>query len=86
MTTQLELSALKRAWIDESVFRFHSFSLNRFTVDDLRQLLKEAPKANWYGCLIASLRCSGKIKEVGRVRSNRAERNGAKISLWETTR
>ena len=82
---QLELSELKRAWIDDALDKVNAraFSIGNFTADDLRQYIGEPPHPNWTGCFIASLRCSGRIREVGRVRSNRPERNGAKIGLYE---
>lgn len=83
---QLELAELKRAWIDQAVIDFNSAysSGERFTAENIHAMTTKAPHPNFYGCLIARLRRTGKIKEVGRVRSNRVERNGAKQSLWET--
>jgi hypothetical protein len=83
---QLELSALKRTWIDESAAVLDSKLLRRgvqMTAETIRQYVTEPPHPNWIGCLTAALRCKGRIKEVGRVKSNRPERNGAKITLWE---
>ena len=84
---QLELSEIKRAWIDDAVDWFlnrRPRDIHQFTVEMLHGYLPPPPHPNWYGCTMAALRDSGKIREVGRVRSNRPERNGAKISLWET--
>ena len=85
MIDQLELSELKRDWIDESALHFECFMERdqKFSADDLHRWLDAPPHDGWWGCLMSKLRCSGKIREVGRVRSTRPERNGAKISLWE---
>ena len=85
MTNQLELSEMKRAWIDTSIDRFFAMGFRQFSADDLHKILDAPPHDNWFGCMMASLRCRGKIREVGRVKSTRPERNGAKITLWETT-
>ena len=83
---QLELSEIKRVWIDDAHARFMArlFSIGTFSADDLRHYVEPPPEPNWIGCLMARLRNEGRIREVGRVRSNRPERNGAKISLWQT--
>ena len=85
MTTQLELSELKRVWIDDAAnaIIFCRIPGVRFSVETLHKHLDEPPHPNWWGCLVAKLRCSGKIKEVGRIKSTRPERNGAKIGLYE---
>ncbi len=80
---QLELSELKRAWIDDSFQKFNARDIGQFSVEELRLFLSEPPHENWWGCLVAKLRCTGKIKEIGRVKSTRTERNGAKITLWK---
>ena len=81
----LKLDELKRAWIDdaESKFNARAFSLGTFTTDDLRHYIDEPPTPNWIGCLAARLRNCGRIREIGRVKSTRPERNGAKVSLWQ---
>jgi hypothetical protein len=83
---QLELDTLKRDWIDDCLERFelHAPRLGSFSTEDLHRLLPVAPHPNWWGCLVAKLRCSGRIREIGRVKSTRPERNGAKITLWQT--
>ena len=88
MTVQLELTDLRRAWIDEAAAwlsnRFDQ--LGNFTADDLHKILPApAPHPNWYGCLVAKLRCSGAIMEVGRRKSARIEANGRKIAVWAKT-
>lgn len=82
---QLELAELKRAWIDEAEATFDRIkgTLGRFTADRLHAVLTAPPHENWIGCLVARLRNTGKIRECGRVKSTRPERNGAKISVWE---
>ena len=85
MTVQLELAQLKRAWIDNALKAFDSraFCIGTFTADDLRAYIGEPPHPNWTGCFVAALRSRGRIKEVGRVKSTRPKRNGAKIGLYE---
>ena len=85
MTTQLELAGLKRVWIDDAVISFARFYPgHRFTADELHSTLPTPDHDGWWGCLVAKLRCNGRIREIGRVKSTRPERNGAKITLWET--
>jgi len=86
MTHQLELADLKRDWIDGAADLLSRTLLargNQITAETIRKYVVAPPHENWFGCLVAKLRCTGKIKEVGRVKSSRPERNGAKITLWE---
>jgi hypothetical protein len=85
MTHQLELSEMKRAWIDEALTAFNAraFSIGTFCADELHQYLPPPDHDGWWGCFVAKLRCAGRIKEVGRVKSTRPERNGAKVTLWQ---
>ena len=85
--TILDLSELKRAWIDDALVAFNAraFSIGTFCADDLHQYLPAPPHKNYFGSLVAKLRRAGRIKEVGRVKSTRPERNGAKVTLWQTT-
>lgn len=86
MSQQLELCELKRAWIDDAADLLSRTLLargNQITAETMRKYVIAPPHDNWFGCLVAKLRCTGKIKEIGRVKSNRPERNGAKITLWE---
>jgi hypothetical protein len=83
---QLDLSELKRVWIDDAAKTLDHTLLargNEITVEDVRRLVLEPPHTNWYGCLMARLKNSSRIREIGRVRSSRPEANGRKISLWE---
>lgn len=87
MQTELCLNEIKRAWIDDAINLLEHTLLargNQVTAEDMRLRVTPPPHPNWIGCMVAKLRCSGRIKEVGRVKSNRPERNGAKITLWET--
>jgi len=86
MTTQLELADLKRAWIDDAAdYIVRHFPAGReLTAETIHKIYRPAPHPNWYGCLLAKLRCMGRVKEVGRVKSLRPERNGAKVTLWQT--
>lgn len=83
--TQLELSELKRAWIDDVAEKIAALNGLKFSSDDIHKYAAQPDHPNWFGCLIAKLRCTGKIREIGRVKSARPERNGAKISLWIVT-
>lgn len=83
MTTQLELSEIKRRWIDDAAKQIRILPGLKFSADDLHKYLPAAPHDGYWGCLIAKLRCAGNILEIGRVRSSRPERNGAKIGLYE---
>ena len=86
LPTRLELATLKRQWIEDAIAFFdrNKHGINSpFSADEFRPCFPPPPKSNWQGCLFAALRCTGRIKEAGRVRSIRPERNGAKITLWE---
>jgi hypothetical protein len=88
MTTQplLQLDELKRKWIDDAFY----FVTRQFpagceiTSETIRCVLSNPPHKNWHGCLIAKLLKAGRIREIGRVKSSRPERNGAKITIWQT--
>jgi hypothetical protein len=87
MTTQplLQLDELKRNWIDDAIAKFNAVKWRgAFTADDLHRYLPPPTHDGWWGCLVAKLRKAGRIREIGRVKSSRPERNGAKITLWQT--
>ena len=84
MNVQLELSEMRRDWIDLYAPTVVALlpALGDFTADDLRGKIPDPPHPNWFGSLIARLRKLKLVVEVGRVRSTRSKRNGAKISAW----
>ena len=84
---QLELSELKRCWIDEAALRFkvHAPRLGQFTNEDLHRLFPAPEHPNWWGVLFAQLRNKGLIRRVSARSSNRPEANGRLISVWEVT-
>jgi hypothetical protein len=83
-TIQLELSAIKRDWIQSAapeVLRYAG-TVAEFTTDDLRGVVPEPECRNWWGCVLAALKNEGRIVETGRRPSKRPEANGRKISAW----
>ena len=86
MTTQLELTAIKRAWIDEAAAKFNSLPLPAtFTNDDLHSLLPVPAHPNWFGVLLASLKAQGRVRCEGYRASARKERNGGVLRIWAKT-
>jgi hypothetical protein len=87
MSVQLELKAIKRAWLDDAASQFAliGHKLGRFTTDSLHPLLPKPDHSAWYGVLMAQLSNKGLVREVGRVASKRPEANGRKIAEWEAT-
>lgn len=81
---QLELTTIKRQWIDDAVASFPSLKLPPvFCADDLHKHLPEPTEANWLGCFFAVLRNSKRIRRVGYKVSERPSRNGAEVKTWE---
>lgn len=85
MTTQLELKAVKRDWIDESIcfLRFVLPQMRTFSSDDLHDILNPPQHQNWFGVLLAAMKNKGMIRRVNAVASKRPEANGRLISVWE---
>lgn len=84
MTHQLELSALKLDWCDRMASRVLATMRGReFSADDLHAILDKPEHDNWFGVLMAKLRCSGKIEGIGYKTSNRPERNRATVRVWK---
>lgn len=84
MTTQLELSTLRRTWIEEVKENFWKLGgRKQISSDDIHEFFGAPPHPNHYGSLFAQLQNAGMVREIGRVKSKRVERNCAKISLWE---
>jgi len=89
---QLELSDLKRDWIEEAALLVKGLAErgqlpDLFSSDDLHVLLPNKPKdGNWWGCLMAKLRNEGKIIRTGSKPSTRESRNGAWIGAYRWRR
>lgn len=84
MTHQLELTDLKIAWCTRMAERVIETMRGReFTSDDLHPLLEKPAHDNWFGVLMAKLRCTGRIERVGYRNSTRPERNRAAVSVWK---
>lgn len=82
---QLELPGTRREWIDDAAPRLVMMlpTLGRFTSDDIHRLLPPPAHANWFGILVATLKNRGLVRKVGYKPSERKERNGGVISVWE---
>lgn len=90
MTTQLELTTLKRDWIDDNAPAVRQWIAltngNEFTSDDIRHdLLLQPSQPNWMGCLMAGIEASGLIVGTGWTRSKRPSRNGGTVKVWRKT-
>jgi hypothetical protein len=79
-----QLFLMDRQWVTRQVpIVIKAMASRDFTSDDLRGVVTEQPEQpNLFGVLMAHLRCSGSIVEVGRQRSKRPEANGRKITSW----
>jgi len=83
-TFQLELTTLTRPWIEDVKANFWKLAnRGQISADDVHEVFGEPPHNSQFGGLFAKLKQAGMIREVGRVRSKRPERNGAKVSLWK---
>lgn len=85
MTIQLELSSLKRDWIDRNISRVLDAArgLPSFEAYDLRDAYTNPPAcSNWVGIMFARLRKSRLIQEVGFAPSKNKASNGARVILW----
>ena len=82
---QLELTTIKRQWIDDaaSQFALMAHKLGAFTFDELHNLLPQPEHKNHWGCLAAFLRNKGFIRRINAVPSKRPEANGRLISVWQ---
>lgn len=87
MTHQLELTDIKRAWIDDCAPRLALIlpQLGEFTSDDLHRILPSPEHPNWYGVLLAKLKCAGLVECVGYRPSARKERNGGVLRVWRAS-
>jgi hypothetical protein len=81
MTTQLDL--LQRDWCERmSAVVMDKMRGRQFTADDLHALVESPAHDNWYGVLMAQLRCKGLIERTGYQPSTRPERNGGVVRVW----
>jgi hypothetical protein len=84
VTQQLELTALKRDWIESAIPTVKMFfSGHEFTADDLHPVLDKPEQPNWFGVLIAAMKRRGLIVETGYIVSARPERNKSRILRWK---
>lgn len=85
---KLDLSRVKRGWIDAAVpvVRTYALTHGSFTMDDVRPLLPEPEHGNWYGCLAARLKNEGVLERDGYQPSTRPETNGRVIARWRAKR
>jgi hypothetical protein len=83
---QLELTTLRRDWIEES-FPLVVQALQdkrTFTSDDLYNWNLGKPECvNWYGALMAKLSKSKIIRKIGYQTSTRKQANGRVVAVWE---
>lgn len=81
---QLELTTLKRSWIEESKPVVIAFALKTvtFTADDLHKILPAPAQVNWFGVLLAKLKTEGYVMRLGYQTSKRREANGRVVSVW----
>lgn len=83
MTTQLELTSLQNEWCDRmATVVLNAMKGREFTADDLHSIVEPPAHDNWFGVLMAKLRCTGKIESVGAKASERPERNGGLVRVW----
>lgn len=82
---QLELTTIKRQWIDDAASQFALIKsrLGQFDFDEMHKLLPEPEQPCWWGIFSAQLAKAGIIRRVGARASKRPEANGRLISVWE---
>jgi hypothetical protein len=87
MTHQLELSTIKRAWLDDATMRFKTLCLpETWTSDELHKMLPMPDSVAWWGILLAKLKNCGVVECVGYRPSARKERNGGVVRVWALKR
>lgn len=91
MNNHLELATLKRRWIEDAAARFSwwcaSGSLAEpFSSDKFYEWFGTPSEPNWMGALTAKLKKRGMIRQIGRAKSERKSRNGAKVNVWEAAK
>ncbi len=86
MTHQLELTQLKRSWIEDAllvIVRASSAMLPEvFSTDDIHAILPEPAHPNWYGVLLAKLKNIGVVERFGDRPSKRPQANGRRVAVW----
>lgn len=84
MTTQLELSSLKRDWIEENIAPAMALArtMPTFSTDQLHPVLTSPQHQNWYGVLMSCLKRRGLIQRVGYAPSTRPASNSRVIAVW----
>lgn len=85
ISNQLELTSIKRDWIDESIPKVLHFcrGLKSFESADLHDMLGEPMHPNWFGILFARLRKAGLIEHVGFGPSKNKASNGSAVYFWK---
>lgn len=79
-----QLNLLWRDWIEENTpCVLSTMAGKQFTSDDLHKTLGAPPQQNWWGVLLARLKNKGLVRRVGYKPSERTERNGGVIAVWE---
>ena len=84
MTLQLELTTIRRQWIDEAipVVLDYGRTVPEFGSDDLHNILPVPQHPNYFGVLFSQLKARNLITEAGfRMSKNRAA-NGRKLQTW----
>lgn len=83
-TTQLELSTVRRSWIESAKpVVLERMRGRTFCADDLHEILPEPECCHWFGILTAALSSSKAIRRVGSKPSERAEANGRWVGIYQ---
>ena len=86
MIHQLELTDLRRDWVEDAVaviLRASTATLpDLFTADDLHGILQPPSNKNWFGIALAKLSNTGKVEKAGYQPSKRPEANGRIVAVW----
>ena len=81
-----QLSLLDRDWATIHAPEVVSCMRGRtFTADDLHAILPEPQERNWYGVLLARMKCLGMVERVGYTPSLRPQANGRVVGLWRVS-
>lgn len=78
-----QLSLFQREWIQSAVpIVVQAMHGRDFSADDLHVILEKPENDNWFGVLIAKMKCQGLIQRIGYGPSARPERNGGIVARW----
>lgn len=82
----LDLSRIKRTWLDAAApVVLDQMRGKQFCADDVHGIVPEPDNVNLFGVLMASLSSRGLITRVGSKPSQRKERNGAYVGIYEVS-